>query len=97
MDFKEITSKMMKKLAKADKNVEEAKHCEDNEMAKIYHKMAQDNYDIFLMLHKLAPQKAKDFMGEEFNPEDKMFGVMHSLLVDWGQKVKQDIDNLKII
>lgn len=97
MDFKEITSKMMKKLAKADKHIERAKYCDDKEIAKIYHKMAQDDYEIFSMLHKLTPQKAKEYIGEEFNPEDKMFGVMHSLLMDWGHRVKEDIDNLKII
>lgn len=97
MDFKELTSIMMKKLAKADKYVEKAEHCEDRELAKIYHKIAKDNYEVFSMLHALAPNKAKEYMGEEFNPEDKMFGVMHGLLVNWGAEVKQDIENLKIM
>lgn len=97
MDFKQLTSKMMKKLAKADKYVEKAELCEDKEMAKIYHKMAQDNYEVFSMLHQLAPAKAKEYLGDAFTPDDKMFGVMHGLLVDWGHKVKHNIDNLKIM
>ena len=97
MDFKYITSKMMKKLAKADKYIGEAERCEDKEMAKIYHKMAQDNYEIFLMLHKLAPAKAKEYLGDEFHPEDKMFTLLHGLLIEWGGKVKKDIEELKII
>lgn len=97
MDFKEITSKMMKKLAKADKYIEKAEHCEDKEIAKIYHKMVQDNYDVFTMLHKLAPDKAKEFLGSDFNPEDKMFHIMHDLLKNWGHEVKEAIDQLKIM
>lgn len=97
MDFKEITSKMMRKLAKADKYIEKAEHCNDKEVAKIYHKMAQDNYDVFSMLHKLTPDKAKEYLGEEFNPQDKMFDVMHGLLVNWGAEVKNDIEKLKIM
>ena len=97
MDFKEITSKMMKKLAKADKYIEKAENCDDKEVAKIYHKMAKDSYDVFSMLHNLAPEKAKDYMGSEFNSQDKMFDVMHGLLVNWGAEVKQDIENLKIM
>ena len=97
MDFKELTSKMMKKLAKADKYIEKAEHCEDKEIAKIYYKMAQDNYEVFLMLHKLTPDKAREYLGEEFNTQDKMFEVMHGLLINWGAEVKKDIDNLKIV
>lgn len=96
MDFKQITSKMMKKLAKADKYIEKAEHCEDKEMAKIYHKMAQDNYEVFTMLHKLTPNKAKEYLGDNFHPDDKMFEVMHGLLIDWGREVKEDIDKFKM-
>ena len=95
MDFKEITSKMMKKLAKADKYIDKAKHSQDKDLAKIYLKMAHDNYDVFLMFHQLAPAKAKEYLGDSFTPDDKMFGVMHGLLVDWGHDVKEDIDNFK--
>ena len=97
MDFKQITSKMMKKLAKADKYLDKAENCEDKEIAKIYHKMAQDNYEVFSMLHNLAPTKAKEYLGDAFSPDDKMFNVMHGLLVDWGHKVKYNLDNFKIM
>lgn len=96
MEFKELTSKMMRKLAKADKYIEKAEHCDDKEIAKIYHKMAKDNYDVFSMLHNLAPNKAKEYLGSEFNPQDKMFDVMHGLLIDWGAEVKQDIEKFKM-
>ena len=97
MDFKELVSKMIKQLSKADKYIEKAKHCEDKELAKIYHKMAKDNHDNFVMFHGLMEHKAKEYMGDEFNSEDKMYKMMYCLMDDWATDIREEIEKLKIM
>jgi hypothetical protein len=97
MDFKELIAKMIKQLSKADKHIEKAKVCEDKELVKIYHKMAQDKYDNFMMFHNLMGHKAKEYMGENFDTEDKMYKIVHCILDNWATDVKEELDKMKIM
>ena len=97
MDFKELISKMTKQLAKADKYIEKAKNCEDKELAKIYHKMAKDSHDNFVMFHGIMEHKAKEYMGDEFNSEDKMYKIIHCMMDKWATDIREEVEKFKIM
>lgn len=95
-EFDKLVSKTIKELSKAGKYIEKARHSDNQEMARIYYKMAQDEYEHFKMFHDLMPAKIKEYMGDTFRSDDKMFMALHGTMQRWAKDIKEDIDKFQI-
>lgn len=97
MDFRELISKMIEQLSKSDKYIMKAKYSDDREIAKLYHKMAKDSHDNYVLLHNLMEHKAKEYIGDTFTPEDKMYKIIHCIMDDWAIDAQERIEKIKIM
>lgn len=95
MDFKELLKKAIYEIKQADYYIEKAERTEDVEIAKIYHKIAQDELEHFNMFHQIIPVKLRQEIGSDFNETNPMFEVMHGAMKEWVGGIKEKITNFQ--